>query len=71
MKGWKFWEGKKVFIILKNKRQYSGEIIDVDLFGNGLVWISMNDKFGNRITFVNSEIEVIQEEEEKRDDRNR
>jgi len=62
MEGWKYWEGKKVFIILKNKRQYSGNIIDVSFSDNNLFWISLNDKFGNRITFNNSEIDVIQEE---------
>ncbi|GAH15158.1 unnamed protein product, partial [marine sediment metagenome] len=26
--GWKYWEGKKVFIILKNRRTYQGEVIE-------------------------------------------
>ena len=53
---------KKVFIILKNNRQYSGKVIEVSDEKNGLVWISLIDKFNNRITFVNSEIDLIQEE---------
>jgi len=62
MDGWKYWMEKKVFIILKNNRQYSGKVIEVSDEKNGLVWISLIDKFNNRITFVNSEIDLIQEE---------
>jgi small nuclear ribonucleoprotein (snRNP)-like protein len=62
---WKYYEGKKVFIILKNKRQYSGTILEVEnTLNSPLVWIILKDKFGNRITFVNSEVELIQEEKE-------
>lgn len=63
MDGWKYYEGKRVFIILKNKRQYSGTIIGIESNSNSpLIWIILKDKFGNRITFVNSEVELIQEE---------
>lgn len=63
MEGWKYYEGKKVFIILKNKRQYSGRVIEVDE-NSTLVFLTIIDKFDNRITFVYSEIELIQEERE-------
>lgn len=63
MDGWKYWEGKKVFIILKNKRQYSGIVLEVEEDPAKLLWfLTINDKFGNRISFVHSEIELIQEE---------
>jgi small nuclear ribonucleoprotein (snRNP)-like protein len=63
MEVWKYYEGRKVFIILKNKRQYSGEVLEVEQTPNSpLIWIILKDKFGNRITLVNSEIELIQEE---------
>lgn len=62
MEGWKGWLNKKVFIILRNKRQYSGIIIEVDISSPPLIFISILDKFDNRITFVQSEIEVMQEE---------
>lgn len=65
MEGWKDWEGKKVFLILKNDRQYSGLVIDIDNSLNPLIWISIRDKFGNRITFSTEEIKLIQEEKEK------
>lgn len=61
---WKYWMGKKVFLILKNKRTYSGEIIEVDDSDKPLIWISILDKFNKKITFVHSEIEVVQEEGE-------
>lgn len=62
MEGWKYWENKKVFIILKNKRNYSGTILEVEK-NNNLYWITILDKFNNRIGFSSSEVEVIQEEE--------
>lgn len=65
MEGWKYWEGKKVFIILKNKRTYQGEVIEVEINPNSpLVWIILKDKFDKRVQFINSEIDLIQEEGE-------
>lgn len=65
MEGWKFWEGKKVFIILKNKRTYQGEVLEIEMNPNSpLVWIIIKDKFGKRVQFVNSEVDIIQEEGE-------
>lgn len=63
MEGWKYWEGKKVYIILKNKRKYSGKVLEVESNGN-LYWITIIDKFNNRIGFSSDEIEVMQEERE-------
>ena len=62
MEGWKYYEGKKVYIILKNKRQYQGEVINVDESSPLLVFITIVDKYRSRIIFVQSEIELIQEE---------
>lgn len=67
MDGWKYWENKEVFIILKNKRKYTGKVIEVEK--NGILhWITIIDKFNNRIGFSVEEIELIQEE--KRSDKN-
>jgi len=63
MEGWKNWEGKKVYIILKNNRRYSGTVIEVETSGI-LFWITIIDKFQKRIGFSVEEIEVIQEEGE-------
>jgi hypothetical protein len=65
MDGWRSWHGKEVFIILKNKRQYSGEVIEVEKDESSSFWfLTIKDKFGKNIGFVNSEIELIQEEGE-------
>ena len=61
MDGWKYWENKKVFIILKNQRKYSGTVLEVEQTGQ-LYWITILDKFNNHIGFSVSEIEIIQEE---------
>ena len=64
MEGWEFWNGKYVFIKLKNGRQYSGTIIDVDLSAKPIIFISIIDKFDKRIMFAQSEIEMLKEEVE-------
>ena len=62
-KGWKVYEGKKVFIILKSGRKYSGTVLEVE--GEGaLCFISIRDKFDKNVSFFSSEIEVLQEERE-------
>ncbi len=62
MDGWKYYEGLKVFIILKNKRQYTGKVIEVDESSLPLVFLTIIDKFGSRVRFVHSEIDLIEEE---------
>lgn len=63
--GWKYWEGKKVFILTKNNRQYSGKVIEIDDHSaKPLVWVVIIDKFGDRVQFVHSEIIEIKEEKE-------
>lgn len=63
MEGLNFYIGKRIFIILKNKRQYSGIVMEVADIGNGVVFISIRDKFNRWVTFSSGEIEVIQEED--------
>lgn len=53
----KQFEGKKVFVILKSKRKYSGKIKEITEAG-----ISMIDKFGMHVWFSSEEIEVMEEE---------
>ena len=62
MEGWKYWEGKTVYIILKNNRKYSGKVIEIDDQTLPIIWMVLIDKFDKRITFCVEEIEVIQEE---------
>ncbi len=62
MEGWNYWEGRKVYIRLKSGRSYSGKVIEVDERSIPLIFITIIDKFDNRVSFSHAEIEVIQEE---------
>ena len=62
---WKYWEGKNVFVQLKSGGYYNGKVLEVESSGNGLVFITILDKYGERVSFVNSEIIKIVEEKEK------
>ena len=62
MEEWNHWIGKKVYIILKNNRKYSGVVNEIHDAGNGLIFISIIDKFGEWVTFSISELTSIEEE---------
>lgn len=64
MMEWKEWMDKTIFVQLKNGGCYSGKVIDVDDSSSPLIFISIIDKFGERVTFVHSEIVKIVEEGE-------
>ena len=60
---WLEWLGKKVYIETTSHRRYSGKVIDVDVSEDPkLIWITLLSTQGNKITFVHSEIKLIQEE---------
>lgn len=65
MDGWKKYEGKRVFIKLKNGREYSGNVIEVEEKGD-ISLIVIIDKFCRRVAFYDSEISVIEEEKNKK-----
>ena len=66
MVGWIYYLDKRVWIVLKNKKEYTGKVSDVDsTSSNILVWITILDKFNKRIIFFSSEIDIMKEEEEK------
>ena len=52
----------KVFFSLRNKQIYTGKIIDVSEDKNGVFFITIIDKFNQKVMFVNSEIEILREE---------
>lgn len=52
----------KVFFNLKNNQIYTGEIIDISEEKNGIFFITIIDKFQNKVMFVNSEITIAREE---------
>ena len=58
---WKQLEKKKVFVQLKSGTFYNGTIIDVDDSDKQIIFITILDKFGDKITFVHSEITKIKE----------
>jgi len=58
---WEYWNGKRIFVKLKNGAVYSGEVIDVDVSNGELIWFTIIDKRGERVVFVHSEIVKIKE----------
>lgn len=67
---WQNWVGKKVFIQISTRdgtRRYSGIIEDISFMGKNtesveVYFISIKDKFGFKVGFVSTQIEVIKEE---------
>ncbi len=59
---WKEWIGKHIFVQLKSGGKYTGEVVDVDINSPPLIFITMIDKFEEKVTFVVSEIIKIVEE---------
>lgn len=60
MDGMKEYEGKNVYVKLKDGRKYSGTVLKVENKGSYLV-ISLRDKFGFHVSFPDSSIEFIEE----------
>jgi len=59
---WKEWIGKHIFVKLRSGGVYSGKVLDVDDSGFPLIFFTILDKFGEKVTFVQSEIIKIKEE---------
>lgn len=57
------WNGKKIFVKLKNNAVYSGQIIDIDDSDPLIVFFTIIDKYGQKVTFIHSEIIKIKEEQ--------
>ncbi len=62
---WTYWNDKYIFVKLRTGAVYSGKVIDVDVSNNELIWFTIIDKKGERITFPNSEIVKLKEEKEE------
>jgi len=59
---WKGWNNKNVSLKLINGKEHLGKVIDVDISGGELIWITIENKKGKEIgPFVNSEIRDIKE----------
>lgn len=65
-KGWIEWKGKKIFVVLENGRNYSGEVIEIftqkEISGEEFTFMKILDKFKNYVCFKVSEIKLIEEE---------
>lgn len=59
---WTEWLHKTIFVQLKSGGHYNGKVVDVDATNEPLIFFSMIDKFGDKVTFVTSEIIKIVEE---------
>jgi len=63
MEGWDYWLEKKVWIVLKNGREYTGYVIGLDKERSPLVFMTIIDKYNARVTFSVEEIELIKEDQ--------
>jgi len=59
---WDSYKNKKIFVVLKNGRKYSGVCKTVAKAEGGICFITIRDKFDKAVTFVSSEVEVIEED---------
>lgn len=59
---WRDWLDKRIFVQLKRGSIYSGKVIDVDEKDKSVIFITIIDKFNEKVTFVHSEILKIKEE---------
>ena len=57
---WKEWNGKKIFVKLRDGGVYSGKVIDIDLDKK---FMTIIDKFGKQVSFPFVEIIKIKEED--------
>jgi hypothetical protein len=58
----KEWNDKHIFVQLNKGAVYSGKVIDVDDSNPLIIFITIIDKFGNKVTFIHSEIIKLVEE---------
>lgn len=59
---WKEWNGKRIFVKLRDGGVYSGNVIDVDVEAKPIIFITLIDKFGDKVSIVSTEIIKIVEE---------
>jgi ribosome maturation factor RimP len=62
---WEKWEGKKVFLRTDKDKVFSGIVKEVADIGDGIIFISLIDRFGLWITVPVSKIAELKEEAEK------
>lgn len=60
MDGWKKYEGKKVYIQLVSKREYSGSVIRYNATSNTDGFLTIKDRYNREVGFRVSEIKLIE-----------
>jgi small nuclear ribonucleoprotein (snRNP)-like protein len=61
---WMEWNGRRIFLRTRNNKVYSGIVVDVDKTDETIIFLTITDKFNNKVTFATSEIVEIKEERE-------
>jgi len=64
MINWEHWIDKRVYVITRKDRIYTGVVKDVDAATAPIIWITMVDKYGLIVQFTSDEIAEIKEERE-------
>ena len=59
---WTEWNGKRIFLRTIQGKVYSGDVCEIDLAGSNLIFLSLIDKFSNKVTVAVSQIIEIKEE---------
>ena len=59
---WEDWNGKRIFVKLRDGGCYTGDVIDVDV--GQISFLTIIDKFQKKVTFATSEITKIVDEGE-------
>lgn len=68
---WKSWNKKRIFVRLKTGDCYTGFVIDVDSEIDNSGFITIRDKFDDKIAIAVSEISKIKEEQEEKENERR
>ena len=61
---WMDWMGKRIFLRTKSGKVYSGEVIDIDENQSPVIFLTIIDKFDERVMIITSEISELKEEKE-------
>lgn len=59
---WNVWIGKQIFLRTNKDKVYSGIVKEVADVGDGIIFLSLLDKFGQWVTVTVKEIVEIKEE---------
>ena len=59
---WGEWNGKRIFVKLKDNSVYTGDVLSVDDANSPVQFMNIRDKFGELVCFpVDSIIKIVEE----------